>query len=580
MYNCRNCGGNLRFDIPSQRLLCPYCHSDFDCYELEDSAGQDMDSYDVTVFSCPQCGGEIISSDQSVSEFCSYCGSSVQLNARLRREKRPAKIIPFKVTAENCKDAYVRKLKGAVFAPSELKKPQFLENFRGIYVPYWSYGFEYHGPVTLKSSHDYRRGDYDITDYYNVSGQIDASYNGICYDASSSFDDAISEAIAPYDPREMQDFVPSYLSGFYGDISDVPADTYLDQANDMANDATIDVIGEDPVAGKYPISVPANIKTVNKNLGTIILEPVAAMLPVWFLTWRNRDRVAYMTVNGQTGKVSADIPIDEKKYVGASLLFAIPLYFILNFLLSLRASTSLVIAGLFALAAGVIYYEEVRRIVRRDNREEDRGFQYARREREKQEARRKREETLDGVYGMEDGETKVSVVERNSKKYRQKMAAIKAEQRKKAKQNRQKEKEKGKDPLGLIFRIFIILAMIPAFLWIVLCVMAGINAIFSGMTINLLLLAATFVLWYLVYNYSRKETVAYHAHLEIMGSQLAALIAAIIGLISPISDVIYYIGMALAYLGIFTTLIQIIRRYNLLITRPIPEFHYRGKEQP
>ena len=38
MYQCRNCGGNLRFDIELQRLKCPYCLSDFDCYEVEEEA--------------------------------------------------------------------------------------------------------------------------------------------------------------------------------------------------------------------------------------------------------------------------------------------------------------------------------------------------------------------------------------------------------------------------------------------------------------------------------------------------------------------------------------------------------------
>jgi hypothetical protein len=49
MYNCRNCGGNLRFDIPSQRLKCPYCDSDYDCYEFDsEESSDDKDSYDVT----------------------------------------------------------------------------------------------------------------------------------------------------------------------------------------------------------------------------------------------------------------------------------------------------------------------------------------------------------------------------------------------------------------------------------------------------------------------------------------------------------------------------------------------------
>ena len=35
MFQCTNCGGNLRFDIPTQMLLCDYCGSQFDCYAFE-----------------------------------------------------------------------------------------------------------------------------------------------------------------------------------------------------------------------------------------------------------------------------------------------------------------------------------------------------------------------------------------------------------------------------------------------------------------------------------------------------------------------------------------------------------------
>ena len=139
MYSCKNCGGNLRFDIPTQRLKCPYCDSDYDCYDFDKDTNDRTDSYDVNILSCPACGAEIISGDQGAADFCSYCGSSVVLNSRLQREKRPQKILPFQITAEDCIKAYRQKLSGAVFAPSALKDDKFLENFRGIYIPYWSY---------------------------------------------------------------------------------------------------------------------------------------------------------------------------------------------------------------------------------------------------------------------------------------------------------------------------------------------------------------------------------------------------------------------------------------------------------
>ena len=35
MYDCPNCGGNLRFDISLQKLHCDYCGTDLDPYSYE-----------------------------------------------------------------------------------------------------------------------------------------------------------------------------------------------------------------------------------------------------------------------------------------------------------------------------------------------------------------------------------------------------------------------------------------------------------------------------------------------------------------------------------------------------------------
>lgn len=61
MYECPNCGGNLRYDIPSKMMACASCDSKFDPYEVSERNGaqETEDEYEVTVFKCPQCGGDL-----------------------------------------------------------------------------------------------------------------------------------------------------------------------------------------------------------------------------------------------------------------------------------------------------------------------------------------------------------------------------------------------------------------------------------------------------------------------------------------------------------------------------------------
>lgn len=120
MLSCPNCGGNLKFDIPSQQLSCEHCHTLFDPYDFDGKTSDAEESktfdgdYEVTIFTCPQCGGEILSTDNAAAGFCSFCGASTILYSRISHEKRPNYIIPFQKTKEQCKEAYARRMKHSI----------------------------------------------------------------------------------------------------------------------------------------------------------------------------------------------------------------------------------------------------------------------------------------------------------------------------------------------------------------------------------------------------------------------------------------------------------------------------------
>lgn len=77
MYQCPGCGGRLVFDIPSQQLMCDHCSTKYDPYAIsKEQDAEESQEYDVTVFKCPNCGGEILSTDNTAANFCSFCGAS------------------------------------------------------------------------------------------------------------------------------------------------------------------------------------------------------------------------------------------------------------------------------------------------------------------------------------------------------------------------------------------------------------------------------------------------------------------------------------------------------------------------
>lgn len=159
MYQCPSCGAGLAFNPKSQLLECKYCNSTFKPEEIKEIHFKDAkgekdiiaeatkkeevknDEYEAILYRCSQCGAELITTDETIATFCSYCGSSAVLERKNTKKQKPNYIIPFTKTKEECEHAYKRKLHSAFFAPSNMLKTQQVEKIRGIYMPYWIYSF-------------------------------------------------------------------------------------------------------------------------------------------------------------------------------------------------------------------------------------------------------------------------------------------------------------------------------------------------------------------------------------------------------------------------------------------------------
>ena len=514
MYECPNCNGNLKFDIATQYLVCGHCDSRFSPYERK----KDTDTteyYEANRFICPQCGGEMISGDNDATAFCSYCGSANILSTRISKEKAPSHIIPFKITKEYCKKAYARKMRKAFFAPKEYKSPEFIDGFRGIYMPYHSYCFNQKGPVNLTGKTSKRKGDYIYTDHYDLTGDLDAYYRGFYYDASTSFYDSISESVAPFNAEDIVPFTPSFLSGFYADVEDVKRGTYLEEATKRANNNTYDALCKEKAFKKYSVKSSANERNLDTKLHTEYEGSQNMMYPVWFMSYRNGDKVAYATVNGQTGKVVADMPVDIKKYTIGSLLLALPIFFLLNLLFTFRPVIVLGICMLLATIVAGIYKWELGAIHRKETYADDKALFL--------------KHNKGGEYNPKKKTVAIT------------LASV----------------------LGLI--PFIVMAlMFSAQMPVLLPALLYLGSMIATIVIC-------------VKGRKRKKECG-----NIKGGKgyvLTAIcqgICSVIALLNPVHDYWYYGGVVLLLLTILWIITDILRNYNRLAMRPLPQFEKKG----
>ena len=387
MFVCPNCGANINFDPGKQLLHCDFCDTDLspdsviqkdDAVEstyTESEADANSETgfkeYTTTIFTCKECGGEILAYDNTVATFCSYCGASTVLSSRVGKERAPEYIIPFKITKEQSAELYKKAVGKALFAPKYMKEDTVIEKFRGIYMPYWIYDFKENRPASLRGQEDHRSGDYIIHTHYDINTNVDADYNGLAYDASSQFNDNLSEAIAPFDFNTAVPFNTSYMSGFYADAADTDAKLYQDQARTIVTADIYNNIAKDPAIRKVTLK--------KESMGNLTPEKAESRLgyfPVWFLSCRNKDRITYAVVNGQTGEVATDIPVDHKKYVISSLILAIPVFALLYLLPVIRPGYLVVFALIFSIISIIVVCSQKNKIYVRTYNLDDKGLQY------------------------------------------------------------------------------------------------------------------------------------------------------------------------------------------------------------
>ena len=536
MFPCPNCTGALLFDIETQMMKCEHCESLFHPFSLDEKNkdAKATEMYDVTTYVCPQCNGEINSTENLVATFCVYCGSPVTMIQKMGQNKKPDYIIPFMKTKAQCMEAYKKNIQSVHYVPKEMKNPK-LENFVGIYMPYWMYSADVNKMIRMRGASVKRKSGKIISQYYLVEGEWRVKADGIVHDASSSFSDELSEKIAPFDMDGKKEFHAGYLSGFYADTEDVSKDIYAADAADVICDSM-----------SKEVESQLNLKdfTFESSLEQIaddmeLKEEKMALMPIWFMAFKNKDRVSYAAINGQTGRVATDMPVDMKKYFFGSVAMAIPIFLILSMLFFLRPMTLLAIIGGLTTAVLFVHSKELKEVIAREKLEYDRG---KRKWRNKVEAR--------NVFG-------------------------------KKKSNLTKKKFDIFAALGevLFVLIMIFLEYGSALFSTVLYVMGGMRM--GGNIVTKLGLVAMSVFTLYLGSKCRKSVneLKYTACLAksplrkgYLGACLAIILLTVVSIWNPVDDSIFYISAVVAVGLDVYTLFSMMRYYDIISSRKLPFF--------
>ena len=318
---CLTCGGDLLFTPSLQKWKCEWCDSEFTEKDLgpgekETAADDAVESYehadnpDVKVYKCSYCGAEVITDNVTAATFCVYCQRPIVVGSQFSGAFKPDFVVPFKNTKDQALSSFKGYLKGKRFLPNEYKNDQNIEKLAGVYIPFWLYegdvGFNVRGEADIVTNK--RQGDYDIkkTDIYEFAREGQIRIENIPVDASTRTPDDLMDSIEPFDFSTLTAFSTNYLSGFLAEKYDEEESKLYERAKTRFEGSAENKIRDS--LKKY--------STVRRKVDKKRVDNVKSkygLLPVWMFNSKFKDKQYNYAMNGQTGKMTGNLPVDGTK---------------------------------------------------------------------------------------------------------------------------------------------------------------------------------------------------------------------------------------------------------------------------
>jgi DNA-directed RNA polymerase subunit RPC12/RpoP len=352
-FPCAKCGAKLDFDPSSRALQCPYCGYT----QVIEPSNQKLEEHDLeaqlrhgdgggvlagrsTQVRCAACNAIVLLEDKVATDHCPYCGTHLENKPEAAETMiKPEGVIPFAVAHRDAIGSYERWLKGLWFAPTALRQFAILGQLGGIYVPYWTFDSMTYTHYTGQRGEDYtdtesytetdaqgltvsRTRNVTKTRWYSVSGEVRHFFDDVCICASQGVPPEYAPVPQPSELKKLLAFSDDYLSGFKTERYTVGPKDGFDQAKAIMDGKIRELCTRD-IGGDHQ-----RLETVQTQHVGVTFKHI--LLPIWLASYRYREKVFRVLVNGQTGEVQGDRPYSWAKI---GILIAVILAVLLALLL-------------------------------------------------------------------------------------------------------------------------------------------------------------------------------------------------------------------------------------------------------
>ncbi len=331
-FGCKGCGADLEYAPGTFQMKCPYCGSETDIPMEARSAPTEHGIGELlklppTVqtlgtstksISCKQCGANSQIPADKVSTTCSFCGSSLIVPREATTNLlKPEGLVPFAFDRNAAHQKFVGWISKGFFRPSALKRNAQIDNVRSMYVPYFTYDAQAHsiwrgeaGTYYYTTESYMSGGQRQTRQVQHVrwtfkSGTHDQFYDDELICASKGLAGGLIEKIEPFNTTGPAPYTDQMLAGSEAEEYSIdPRDGWQRAAQQMLaheRQACSRLLGGD---------TQRNLQ-VSTNLSGVTFKHL--LLPLYISSYQYKGKSWRFMINGQTGKIVGDRPLDWLK---------------------------------------------------------------------------------------------------------------------------------------------------------------------------------------------------------------------------------------------------------------------------
>ena len=293
---CPKCSAELILDDKNNKLKCEYCRSNFDLEETKKN-----------VYVC-SCGAEIISSTEL--KTCIYCNSKEIIKNSFKSKYNIDYIIPFKTTKKDAMNTFKKLCKDKWFMPKSFNINKKAQMIKGVYIPFMMCDYDTTGvletecdDISTWNSGGYK---YTKTDKYKAIRGGNVCFENILINVSNNFSNDILEIIKPYNFKELKPFDQYSYKEYLIQKNNKTKEDLIKEANDKAKNYFKEEMKKD-------IRGFNKIKDVDSSINLYNVKASFVLLPIWFINIKYKNKIYMFAMNGQTGKINDNTPIDKKR---------------------------------------------------------------------------------------------------------------------------------------------------------------------------------------------------------------------------------------------------------------------------